>query len=192
MQKTSTIAFWPLDVYGLKAVHLEHAPTKVSWVCLLDPAVYHKSCLPVQLHTLLRSWNAEFLLLLDQPTNPSFLSKCLSVCHFFIPLCHNQVWSRVGNFTHHKLKSSISPYQIIDPLPTSASKQCQLLLHTKVNNKDYNSLPVLKECGQLGTWIKNKGTHTIQYNTIPIRTPKLTCGRAVEDSLCKRWTFLTL
>lgn len=108
----------------------------------------------------------------------------MSVCHFSFPCAT----IRSGAMLEISLIinwGAASPYQIIDSLPTSASTQCQLLLHTKVNNKDYSSLPVLKKCGQLGTWIKTEGTHTIQYNTIPTRTPKLTCGRAVEDRFVK-------
>lgn len=68
-----------------------------------------------------------------RPTDPSFLSKCRSVCHFFIPACPSQVWAMLEMSLITNWGASLL-IKLSDSLLTSASRQCQLLLHTKANN----------------------------------------------------------
>lgn len=128
-----------------------------------------------------------------RPTDPSFLSKCRSVCHFFIPACPSQVWAMLEMSLITNWGASLL-IKLSDSLLTSASRQCQLLLHTKANNDTALYLFLRSEVNR-GHGSKRKEHiryDMIQYNTIPTRAPKLTGGRTVEDSLCKRWTFLIL
>lgn len=159
----STIAFWPLDVYGLKAAYLEHAPTKVSWACLLDPAVYHKSRLPVQLHTLLRSWNAEFLLLIDQPTDPSFLSKCLSVIFSFpYATIRSGAMLEISLIINWRVASLLIKLLIPYPLlPRSSASYCYTLRLTTKITALYLFLRSVVNWGH-----GSKTKEHIRYNTI--------------------------
>lgn len=102
-----------------------------------------------------------------RPTDPSFLSKCRSVCHFFIPACPSQVWAMLEMSLITNWGASLL-IKLSDSLLTSASRQCQLLLHTKANNNDTALYLFLRSEVNQGHGSKGRNTYDmIWYNTIP-------------------------
>lgn len=173
----STIAFCLLDVYGLKEAHLEHALTKVSWACLLDPAVYHKSrllgyhygitlppCSALYPGTLLECWISPA----DRPDQPTPVfcpNVCLSVCHFSFPCATIRSGamleiSLIINWGAASLLIKLSiPYPL---LPRRSASYCYTLrLITKIKVL-YLFLRSVANWGQ-----GSKTKEHIRYNTIP-------------------------